>query len=139
MRKKNLVAAAATTLVVMLATSAPAMAQEVDFDVDDDGLDYVVSYDGLDETELLYLGYHYPYVCYYPYLDDKVEQDFDGIDLDDNDFDGIDLDDGDVDFVVVDDFDQNDRQDNKQDRRDDRQNDRKNNKGSKGKNDNARR
>src|SRR5215207_9418568 len=129
MRKKNLVAAAATTLVVMLATSAPAMAQEVDFDVDDDGLDYEVSYDGLDETELLYLGYHYPYVCYYPYLDYKIEHDFDGIDLDD----------GDVDFVVVDDFDQNDRQDNKQDRRDDRQNDRKNNKGSKGKNDNARR
>ncbi|HZA43899.1 MAG TPA: hypothetical protein VE568_01165, partial [Rubrobacter sp.] len=79
MTKKKLVAAAATALAMMLATSAPAMAQEVDFDVDDNGLDYEVSYDDLDEAELLYLGY--PHLGYYPF-GYEVDYDFDGIDFD---------------------------------------------------------
>jgi hypothetical protein len=66
MRKKNLVAVAATALAMMLAMSAPVMAQEVDFD----------------EDELLHLGYYYPYLGY--------EIDYD---LDDNDFDEFDFDD----------------------------------------------
>lgn len=72
-RKKNLVAAAATALAMMLATSAPAMAQEIDFD---DGLEHEVSYDvvggkyldlthdiGTDAFPYLW----YPYLSYYPY------------------------------------------------------------------------
>lgn len=118
MRKKNLVAAAATTVAIMLAISAPAMAQGVDFD--DGRLDHEVSYN-FDEDELLYLGY-------YPYLGYEIDYDFDEVDFDDNEFD--EFDDRDAIFVGFDDFDRNDRQENRQDRRDDRQDDRNNNGGN---------
>ncbi len=56
MTKKKLMAAAATALAMMLATSAPAMAQEVDFDgIDFDGIDggdvYIVVVDDFDRND----------------------------------------------------------------------------------------
>jgi hypothetical protein len=72
-KRKKLVAAAATALTMMLATSVPAMAQEIGFD---DGLEHEVSYDvvggkyldlthdiGIDAFPYLW----YPYLSYYPY------------------------------------------------------------------------